>query len=226
MAEPNALANAAGTLGVPIGVTRRAGTNLRRHLGPGGVLLAVVLAVLPLAGCNSFQTMTSSKWLETSVFDTGSNLKVNHVLATWEPRVRTTQDAANGGVPLNGLVGRLYLLNDETSQAVDARGMVYVRLQDISVRGSPQKLAEWKFDAESLKRLKRRDGIAEGYTLFLPWETYRPEVRKVQLQVCYVPEGGSPYFGEPTNIALQSEEEPELPHANQIKQATNLVPKR
>ena len=32
--------------------------------------------------------------------------------------------------------------------------------------------------------------VGDGYTLFLPWETYRPEITQIKLQMAYVPHNG------------------------------------
>ena len=219
------ISTALTTVRITAGVMRA----LKLKLRHAGLLLLAALAILPAMGCTSFQTAVTSKWFDMNVFDLHSQQGVNHVLSTWDSRVRITQDTVNGGIPLPGIAGRLYLLNGDSGNAVDATGTIWVQMHDVSAAaagaGAP-KVAEWRFDAASLKVLKRKDGIAEGYTLFLPWETYRADVRKVQLQVCYVPEGGAPYFGEPTTMALQAEDQPPPSRVNQVIPVSNLVPKR
>jgi hypothetical protein len=169
------------------------------------------LALSPLVGCNHFQTLETSKWLDVGYFDSSSN-RASHILAFWDSQVRLTQDSSNGGRPLAGMAGRLYLLNQETGKPVDATGRVVVQMHDMTnvQPGQPTHcIAEYTFDPVSLKRLKRPDGIAEGYTLFLPWESYRPDVRRIEIRVAYVPdEKQNPFFAEPSLITLQTADQP------------------
>lgn len=158
-------------------------------------------------GCTSFSTMRTSNWFEIGSGDGGADRPVNHLLTYWDNHVRIVQDTQNQGAPLPGLAGRLFLFNDETHDCVDARGAVLVQMYDMTSAApgkAPTRLAEWRFDAESLKRLKRKDRIGAGYTLFLPWDQYRPDIKEVQLQVCYAPEKGAPRYTEPQSLTLQS----------------------
>ena len=47
----------------------------------------------------------------------------------------------------------------------------------------------------------RTDGIGQGYSLSLPWPSYRPDVAQVQLQVRYEPRKGLPVLTQNT-VAL------------------------
>ena len=163
----------------------------------------------PLTGCSSLQSLSTSQWFDAGWIDGHSEQPVNHLLTMWDNRVRITEDSANGGAPLHGMAGRLFLFNEDTS--VEAHGRVVVQMLDLTnpVAGQqPNKLGEWSIPAENLKQLKRKDPIGEGYTLFLPWDTYDARVRQVQLQVCYLPEKGAPRYSSPTKVTLQSETPP------------------
>ncbi|MBM3997126.1 MAG: hypothetical protein FJ303_23695 [Planctomycetes bacterium] len=166
--------------------------------------LAVVVAILPSIGCTTFQTLTTNKWLDGSWVDGGADHAVNDVMTLWDNRVRITQDSVNSGRPLPGLVGRIYLFSNDRN--VDAAGFLVVTMHDAS-KPNGEKLAEWRFDPKSLKLLKRKDHLGDGYTLFLPWEDYRPEMRQVKLQACYVPQKGAPRYTDPSRVTLQTEEE-------------------
>ena len=166
----------------------------------------------PLMGCSSLQTLNTSQWFDPGWIDGRTEQPVNHLLTMWDNRVRITEDTVNGGAPLHGMAGRLFLFNEDTS--VEAQGRVVVQMLDLThpVPGQqPNKLGEWSIPAENLKQLKRKDPIGEGYTLFLPWDTYDARVRQVQLQVCYIPEKGTPRYSSPTKVTLQSETPPGPP---------------
>lgn len=134
---------------------------------------------------------------------------VNHVLTYWDNRIRETPDSVNQGATLKGLAGRVYLFSDESKAAVDANGKVVVELYDVThtgAGGQPQKLSDWTFDAPVLKQLKRPDRIGEGYTLFLPWENSRPDIKQVKLQMAYIPQNGPPHYADPTVMTLRADE--------------------
>jgi hypothetical protein len=159
------------------------------------------LAAFALAGC----VITEGFHRPKEEMPTGP---VHQVHATWESRVMTTQDVLNQGAPLSGLAGRMYLFGQELGAPVGGDGIAIVDLHDVSpetTQGKPKLLERWEIDRETLKRLARKDTIGWGYTLFLPWSTYRPDVTRVQLQVRYVPEKGLPLFSPPAVIGLPNE---------------------
>src|SRR5205085_8747478 len=109
-----------------------------------------------------------------------------------------TPDAANGGAPLRGLAGRMYLFgpdlpSGDVSPPVSGDGKVTVDMYDdrpMLVGGAPVALERWEFPPEILKQLLRKNGWGWGYTLFLPWVTsYRPDITQVHLRLSYTPPG-------------------------------------
>jgi hypothetical protein len=114
-------------------------------------------------------------------------------LTCWQPQVQYRPDPVRDGAPGPVLVGRLYLLNGEIKQPVSAEGSVVVDLYDVA--GSREvKLEEWRIDAETLNRLLKRDPIGWGYTLSLPWSTYRTGVSQVVLKTRFAPLQGPPLY--------------------------------
>jgi len=193
-------------------------------------LMLSVLAFSPMTGCTHFQTVETSKWFDVGFLNPGADGRANHILVRWDNRVRITQDSENGGKALAGMAGRIYLLNDMTGSSVDATGRIVVQMNDMTnlqPGQTPHCIAEWTFDPVSLKRLKRSDGIGEGYTVFLPWESYHPGVKTVQLRVAYVAdEKQNPFFADPSLITLHTEEQAPPVIQERVVPATNLVPKR
>jgi hypothetical protein len=122
----------------------------------------------------------------------------------WQPCVRYAPDPAHGGAPIPGLAGRLYLFGPEVGFPLVGDGKLSVLLSD-ETGGPPVQKEAWNIDADTLKTWVRRDDIGWGYTLFLPWTTYRPEMTKLRMRVCYVPAKGSPlYFEGPLTIAPEN----------------------
>ncbi|MCI0378727.1 MAG: hypothetical protein L0215_14055 [Gemmataceae bacterium] len=130
--------------------------------------------------------------------------------AYWEGRVFISQDTENGGAPVPVLAGRLYLFGTEVGHPFKARGKVMVDLLDVTkvTQGAaPVFMDRWELSADTLERLARQDTIGWGYTLTLPWRSYRPDIRHVQLRLCFTPEKGNLIFAPPSTVALRSDAE-------------------
>jgi hypothetical protein len=128
----------------------------------------------------------------------------------WQNEVVRTHDAVNGGTPLLGLAGRLYLYSAENPIPLLAEGKLIVNLYDdrpLHAGGQPKPLEQWQFDRESLKQLVRKDFVGWGYTLFLPWvHTYSPDIDQVHLHLTFVPDHGGPvYTGSQTFTLVHGE---------------------
>jgi len=133
--------------------------------------------------------------------------QVCQAVATWNHQVVFAPDPAHGGMEAPGLVGRLYLFGSEISYPLIDDGSVVVDLFDDtkqSDEGQPVPLEEWRVDPATLKRLAKRDMIGWGYTLFLPWGTYKPNISHVHLKVRYVTEKGNQFFAESGPLSLNS----------------------
>jgi len=129
------------------------------------------------------------------------------VAATWKNDVLFTPDPTHGGNPIPGLAGRLYLFGPEMGTPLIGDGTLIVDLFDEANpkkddNGNPTPLEEWRIDKETLRRLERRDVVGWGYTLFLPWATYKPEITQVHLKVCYQPAKGMPYYAYSSPMTL------------------------
>jgi hypothetical protein len=133
---------------------------------------------------------------------------VTRIVATWENQVIYTPDSVNGGRDLPGLAARLYLFSGDTGFPVQGDGAVQVDLYDVTNLPPGQQpkfpLERWNYDRDNLKRLLRKDMIGYGYTIFLPWSTYQPEINQVRLVVSYVPEKGAPVYAPQFTMALNS----------------------
>ena len=130
---------------------------------------------------------------------------VCQVVATWQNKVMFTPDPVHGGTLTPGLAGRLYLFGPQIDFPLVGDGAVVIDLYDDNPAGAgkpPVHLERWQIDRDTLKRLLRQDAIGWGYTLFLPWATYKPETTHVRLTLCYVPAQGIPLYAPPTTLTL------------------------
>ena len=132
---------------------------------------------------------------------------VCQLVPTWSKEVAFVPDPANGGVARPGLSGRIYLFGSQIDYPLAGDGTLTVEViapeTVAAAAGQPAKtewrvLENWTMDKPTLARLLRKDMIGWGYTLFLPWGTYRPDITLVRLKLRYDPPGGMPLYSEST----------------------------
>ena len=172
----------------------------------GGTGLAALTASLALfcslaAGCASMGSSLSSS-------DAAPTGAVCQAVACWDNHVMYAPDPVHNGMPTPGLAGRMYLFGPEIGTSLIGDGGVVVDLYDEThpaAGPNPPPLEEWRIDKDTLKRLQRRDPIGAGYTLFLPWGTYRPDINRVRLQLSYHPVNGTPLYAPTSSVTLSSD---------------------
>jgi hypothetical protein len=102
----------------------------------------------------------------------------------------------------------MYLFGEGSDCPFTGDGSVVVDLYDRThPSGGNQTipLEEWRIDRATLKRLLRRDAVGWGYTLFLPWGTYKPEIKEVELRLRYLPAKGSPLYAESSPLVFHKD---------------------
>jgi hypothetical protein len=166
-----------------------------RGLGAGVLILALA------AGC-----VSTGPWLApVNGPPTGT---VCQVAATWNNKVLFAPDPTHGGAPTPGLAGRVYLFGPDLAHPLAGDGRLSVHLYDhgpTKAGGAPVALEEWHIDKDTLKKLLRKDLVGWGYTLFLPWGTYKPEITQVYLQLSYQPPTGPPLQANGAPVTLDHE---------------------
>jgi hypothetical protein len=124
---------------------------------------------------------------------------------TWDNHVVAAADPVNGGEKRPGIAGRLYLFGPHIDFPMACEGSVVVDLYDmgnVGPDGAPQMLEEWRIDPVTMKKLLRQDMIGWGYTLYLPWGTYRPDVTQVLLKLRFDPVKGTSLFADSSPMIL------------------------
>jgi hypothetical protein len=135
----------------------------------------------------------------------GLSEPVCQVVATWTPEVLFSPDPTKRGAPTPGIAGRVYLFGPEVKTPLVGNGSLVVDLYDdapLAQGKPPVQLEQWRFDKDTLKNLCRKDAIGWGYTIFLPWGTYRPDITQVHLQVHYDVPGAMPLYSPNSPMAL------------------------
>jgi hypothetical protein len=167
------------------------------------------VACAALSGCVILESAGLSKAPEPPP------LPVNEVMTYWDRSIRVAQ--SDTGAPLMGVAGRVYLINDDLKRMVDAQGSIHVAIRD-TTPGAPggQYAIKCEIKEPDLKRLKKKDMLGDGYTLFVPFESYRPDIRQIEVQVCYVPKGGPQKYSAPTAIVLDAESRFQVERRQQV----------
>jgi hypothetical protein len=163
----------------------------------------VLVAVMLLGSCGCVA-------VDSFVLDAGAPPgpePAAQVIAMWCNQVATTPDPAHNGEPVTGLAGRVYLFGPTIDCPVTGDGSLVVDLYtEPSEHAAPAQpaapLEEWRLDRDTLHRLLRRDAVGWGYTLFLPWSTYRPDINHVYLKVRYDPRTGGSLYAASARITL------------------------
>jgi hypothetical protein len=121
------------------------------------------------------------------------------------PEIVFKPNPANRGEPTPGIAGRMFLFGEGSSCPLIGDGCAVVDLYDDThpLGSNPIPLEEWRIDRATLKRLLRRDAFGWGYTLFLPWGTYKPEITQVQLRLRYEPVNGTPLYADNCSIVFR-----------------------
>ena len=164
-------------------------------------LTAGMFALSLCAGCTSFATFTAPTVMTESPKPAGNCCQI---VATWLNRVHYEPDPTNGGVPTPGIVGRLYLFGPEIEKPLVGDGSIQVDLFDDSgPKPGEQPIERWVIDPDTLHRLLRQDIVGWGYTLFLPWTTYKRDIVKVHLTVRYDPKQGTPLYTPSSPLTLE-----------------------
>jgi hypothetical protein len=171
----------------------------RRRLVSGLAALAVAAGLGLSAGC---VTTSGSQMLPALLEKSAVPCQV---VATWHNQVAFAPDPVNAGKPSPGLAGRIYLFGPQIDYPLLAEGSLIVDLY-AAVPDKPEAglvyLEQWRLSKEHLKLMERKDVIGWGYTVFLPWGTYRPDITQVQLKVRFEPANRTPLYGETTALTL------------------------
>jgi hypothetical protein len=160
---------------------------------------SVVAAVAVLAaGCVSMASLVPD-------VDAPPTGPICEVATWWNPQVEYSPDPTRNGMPIPGLVGRLYLFGENKGVSLSGEGSAVIDLFEparADGQGSLVPVEEWRIDKDTLQRLLRRDRIGWGYTLFLPWSTYRPDFTKLMIRARFESVKGVPIYSEGSLVTL------------------------
>jgi hypothetical protein len=157
----------------------------------GTILAALLLAVA--SGCAN--TGPLIPWLGEK-----ASPPVTQVAVIWKNQVLTGVDPLNNGAPMAGLSCRVFLFGPDEKDYLLAQGKLVIELYATlpeQPQAPPTSMGRWEIGKEILNSAcLRKDSLGLGYTLNLPWEKYRPDIRQLQMRTRYEPEKGLPTYAE------------------------------
>ncbi len=136
------------------------------------------------------------------------------VIACWKKNVEYGTDPVSNKT-IAGIAGRVYLFDDTGTYPLTGDGKISVELYDDSARaegGASKQLEIWNLDAETLKKLVQKDYMGAGYTLTLPWSTYRKEISQIHMVVHYEPKAGEQITWTGTPMTVDHGQMPQITH--------------
>jgi hypothetical protein len=126
----------------------------------------------------------------------------------WNHEVAFAPDPVHNGTPTPGLVGRIYIFGQVIGTPLEGDGALHVELWEGGGSNRPTALEQWDIDPVTLRKFQRRDAVGPGYSVFLPWSTYRPDLTNVVMKVAYKPKTGAPLYASPSSLVLTTSMDP------------------
>jgi hypothetical protein len=127
-----------------------------------------------------------------------SHAPVEKLVIVWHNQVIGGIDPLNHGEPMYGLAGRVYLSGHELSEMLPADGRLVVELYALlpeQPQGPPVRQGQWVIEKDTLNgKCLSKDVFGQGYTLNLPWPSYRPDVTRLEIRTRYEPAKGMPVY--------------------------------
>ncbi len=139
---------------------------------------------------------------------------IQQIALAWENQVLFLPNSENQGKPFPWLTGRLYLF-DPGFLPQEGMGRFWVKLYYPKKGGERVFLEQWNFTPDKMKQFFRKDMVGWGYTLILPWSTYHPNIKNVELVACYTPLNSEPLYSR-SKLRIHQEKIPIVRHEKQI----------
>jgi hypothetical protein len=158
------------------------------------------LFVLSIAGCTTIEAFHVP--FVTADVPHGD---VRQVLVLWGDGVVTQPDPAHNGVLTPGLAARVYLVGNDLTRMLVGDGSLAVLLYDgdkpLSENAVPKEV--WNIKPDSLESVLSKDALGYGYNLWLPWSSYRQDIRHVRLVAKYQSKQGAIAYSNATDYAVR-----------------------
>lgn len=133
--------------------------------------------------------------------------QAGRLTAAWSNKVVFAPDPTKGGQPAPGLMGKLWLFGPpDEGIPLSLDGEVFVGIWDNSPTvngGEPTLIEVWHFDAEALRKVRRKDFIGgEAYNLFLPSSKYHVDLKQINVVARFNCADGRSLVASPDTLTL------------------------
>ncbi len=146
------------------------------------------------------------------------------LVSTWDKKVVYAPDPFRGGAISPGIVGRVYLFGPDVTVPYIGDGSLKIDIWDSTPRGphtGPIFTDFVAFDAGALKAFAKKDFVGDGYTIFCPWASYRPDIAQIYIILCYTTAAGVELFHQSGTFAINHSDTSE-----RVKKEMNAVSSR
>ena len=131
------------------------------------------------------------------------------LVSAWENKVVFAPDVSRGGAVMPGLSGRVFLFGPDMAVPYTTDGTLIIDLHDATPHGGasePKMIEQFRIPPEVLAQLTKRDVFGDGYTIFFPWSTYKPEISHLYIQMRFDTVKGDAYFHQSGTFTVDHSE--------------------
>jgi hypothetical protein len=132
------------------------------------------------------------------------------LVSIWGKKIQYADDPFHGGELVAGLAGRIYLIGPgEAGIPFIGDGSMLIDLWDSTPHGAgskPKMTDHYIFPPEMLIQFAKKDIWGDGYSIFIPWANYRPDITQIYVNVLYTSAAGEKYFGGSGTFSLDHAE--------------------
>ena len=167
------------------------------------MLWLLVLTTCSL-GCN---TLSEAEFFADGSTKPGTG-KPTSIYAIWQEGVDMQLDPRQGGLAVPGFSGKVNFQHQKAgskAETVSAQGTLLVSFYpDLPNQVGPaQAMETWKILPEHLPPLLKKDVSGWGYVLWLPWNSYNPNIRSGRLTVEFTSMTGEVLRADTERIKIQ-----------------------
>ena len=164
----------------------------------------VTLVCFCSIGCQSLSSFQFSALWD----DHAPTGKPDQVGAIWMDGVDVKPDPMQNGIIVPGFAGRIYFMRTkpggDQGETVAISSPVSIQAYLVQSNNQSVPLEQWTIQPEHLPLLLKRDMAGWGYSVWLPWNSYSPEIKQIRLIVVYQDKDQStPIRSEAMTIRIQ-----------------------
>jgi hypothetical protein len=180
-------------------------TTVQQPVGGRSLRWPIVFLLACLSGCVTTDKSSWKSWKEGPKCG-----QVTQLVVLWGDGVVVQADPMQGGAKVPGFACRAYLFGKDYQDPLRADGHVlfYLFEDKDGAESNSVPLEIWDVKPEDLEGRSRKDLLGWGYDLWIPWRTYRPDLKQVHLRGRYQTKEGTDVWGDTAVIVVQGQKGP------------------